>query len=190
MDMTRATVGALLLAAAMNAHAQDARPQVPAVVLEVQELLVAAYPELRAGRLSWRVTPTATGVVVEARPAPVTFDEAPGDALVVATVVHDEQGRLQELRSEGRLIAAARANVAGRAKYPPDDPDALATLLPAGLQARLGAPTVRERRFRADGSVDEAQTWHVELEPADGAPYRYVLVIEPVEGRLLSVVRR
>jgi hypothetical protein len=195
------TIAGVVLAAAMatDAPAQEARATVPRSVLEAQELLVAAYPELREGRMAWRVEPTTSGVAVEAAPARLSFDAPPPLALVAATLLADEEGRVQELRVAGALIDAARAKLVGRsssaptnarAKFPPDDPDALESLVPAGLQARLGAPTVRERTFRTEGSEDEAQTWRVEVESPDVVPVRYTLVFEPFEGRLLSVVRR
>jgi len=191
MNITRALMGLLLcIAASAGTQAQERRP-VPAVVREAQELLIAAYPELREGRLTWRIVPTATGVVVEVRPQTVPVETTPSVALVAATVEADQQGRVRELRADGALIAAARlkaANPTTRAKFAPDDPVAIETLVPAGLHTRLSAPTLRERTFIADG--DEPQTWRVDVESTETVPQRYTLVFEPVEGRLLSVVRR
>ncbi len=194
MTMRRTVTGTLLmLGIAVSAGAQETQRAVPALVREAQELLIAAYPELREGRLTWRIVPTETGVVVEVRPQTVPIETTPSAPLVAATVEADEQGRVQALRADGALIAAARlkaANPTTRAKFPPDDPTAVETLVPAGLQTRLGAPTLRERTFVADGAPDEAQTWRVDVESTETVPQRYTLVFEPVDGRLLSVVRR
>jgi hypothetical protein len=79
------------------------------------------------------------------------------------------------------------------AKFPPGDAEAAESLVPPGLQQQLGARTRRETSFRAEGTVDapqDAQTWRVELDTDGAVPHRYTLVFEPVEGRLLSVVRR
>jgi hypothetical protein len=76
-----------------------------------------------------------------------------------------------------------------RAKFAPDDPAAVESLVPEGLQARLGAPTLRARTLAGDGPQGEAQ-WQVDVESTDLVPLRYTLAFEPVEGRLLSVVRR
>jgi hypothetical protein len=67
----------------------------------------------------------------------------------------------------------------------------VATLVPAGLQQRLRAGAIRETTFRAASEVPtEALTWRVELDTTDAVPQRYTLVFEPVEGRLVSLVRR
>jgi hypothetical protein len=198
MNMTkhtrRALVGALLMSAtATPAFAQDRRPAVPALVREAQELLIAAYPELREGRLSWRILPIESGVAVEVRAQTSPFEEPSSAPLVAATVVADEHGRVQELHADGALIAVARQkalNPAVRPKFAPDDPAAVEGLVPAGLQARLQAPTLRARSFTGDGSQDGAPAWHVDVESNDPVPERYTLAFEPVEGRLLSVVRR
>ncbi len=198
-------IGLTVLAVAGPLFAQEPRPSVPSHLREVQAVLVAAYPELREGRIAWRVESTEAGLVVEARVGSTALEvPAPTPAMLAATVVVDEQGRLQEMRARGTLIASARAKTptmgmskgrgadfaAGvRAKYPPDDSEALETLLPSGLAVILGATSVGERTFRevVEDAPEDAQTWHVELKtPA----FRYGLVFEPVEGRLLSVVRR
>jgi hypothetical protein len=194
MHTRRVLVGALLMTAtATHALAQDRRPVVPAVVREAQELLIAAYPELREGRLSWRIAPTESGVMLEVRPQMSPFEEMAGAPLVAATVMADEHGRVQELRADGSLIAVARQkalNQAIRAKFAPDDPAAIESLVPEGLPARLRAPTLRARSFAGDASRGEAQAWHVDVESNDTVPQRYTLVFEPFEGRLVSVVRR
>jgi hypothetical protein len=192
---TRRVVGGalLLIATATPALGQDRRPAVPALVREAQELLIAAYPELREGRLSWRIVPTESGVTVDARVQTSPFEEAHSAPLVAATVVTDEHGRIQELHADGALIAAARAKAANpttQPRFAPDDPAAVEGLVPAGLQARLQAPTLRARSFTGDGSQDGAPAWQVDVESNDPVPQRFTLAFEPVEGRLLSVVRR
>jgi hypothetical protein len=65
--------------------------------------------------------------------------------------------------------------------------------VPPGVQQQLGARTRRETSFQTEGTVDapeDALTWRVELDTDDATLRRYTLVFEPVEGRLLSVVRR
>ena len=65
--------------------------------------------------------------------------------------------------------------------------------MPLGLQRQLGAAAVRGPTFRAAGTVEapqDALTWRVELETDDPHCRPYTLVFEPIEGRLLSVVRR
>jgi hypothetical protein len=194
MNTTRALVGTLLvIATATNALAQDRRPAVPAIVREAQELLIAAYPELREGRLSWRIAPTESGVVVEARPQASPFEETLGAPLVAAVVRADEHGRVQELHADGALIVAVRQKARDpriRARFSPDDPATVESLVPEGLLARLSAPTLRARSFADDRSQGEALAWQVDVESTDLAPLRYTLAFEPVEGRLLSVVRR
>ena len=187
----RLAAGLMALAVAASADGQVTRRAVPALVREAQELLIAAYPELREGRVAWQIAPTETGVAVEARAQIGPFEATPTAPLVAAIVDADEEGRVRALRADGALIAAARQRLADpttRARFAPDDPTAVETLVPAGLQARLGAPTLRARTFAADG--DEPQTWRVDLESTETVPQRYTLVFEPVEGRLLSVVRR
>ena len=75
---------------------------VPPSVREAQELLVAAYPELREG--NWR------GGSSRRRPGPPSkrvgrdrrSTPRPPVALVVATLLVDEQGRVQELACDRR----------------------------------------------------------------------------------------
>jgi hypothetical protein len=206
------TIGLAVLVAILPASAaarQDGELSVPVALREAQQLLVAAYPELREGRVTWRLDVAGSTLTVDARRvesmADLTRETLP---LVGARVTTNDEGHLQELRATGTLIAQARQRVAptpGRARsvdevlksagaaYAPGDAEGLEQLVPAGLKVRLGAPTVRERLFRADASADapeEALTWRVELEAEDPLGPRYTLVFEPVEGRLLSVVRR
>ena len=195
MTKRHTIVGLLVLAsAAPSAQTPTPRVPVPAVVHETQALLIAAYPELRKERVAWRVATISGGAIVEARYRAEPFDAAPSPPLVAATVAADEHGRVQELRASGTLIDAARQprtlRGAVRVKFAPDTPEALDALVPEGISARLGAPRVRARTFIAEGTPDEAQTWRVEIESTDVVPQRYTLVFEPVEGRLLSVVRR
>ena len=190
------------------AVAQERGVAIPASVREAQGVLIAAYPELREGRVAWRITTTATGVEVEARQplTPLDVSASQTAPLVAATVTVNEQGQLQALQARGTLIESARQKSAGArssdvdrdlqavgAKFPPGDLAARESLVPPGLQRQLGALSVRETSFRAQGTVEapqDALTWRVELETdvPNGRPY--TLVFEPVEGRLLSVVRR
>ena len=201
-------VVAAVLSGAVSAPAQDVTSLSPPV-LEAQGLLIAAYPELREGRITWRVDATAERVVVEARRATSPLDIAAtsaAPALVSAAIAIDERGQLVTLEAGGTLLATARRKAAGAArqrdasdalkrggaKYAPDsDASTLDSLVPAGLQRKLGTTAVRETEFRATSeSLSEALTWRVEVESAETVPRRYTLAFEPVEGRLVSVVRR
>jgi hypothetical protein len=197
-------VGVMLATTALSA--QERGVQIPAAVRETQGVLIAAFPELREGRVAWRITTTATGVEVEARQPGTPFADQTTTAPVVAAMVSiDEQGRLAALAARGTLIDDARQKAAPRsgdvdadlaavgAKFPPSDAAAREVLVPVGLPRALGAATVRETTFRAEGTVEapqDARTWRVELETDDADRRPYTLVFEPVEGRLLSVVRR
>jgi hypothetical protein len=186
--------------------AQERGVRVPVDVREAQGVLVAAYPELRQGPVRWQIEATDAGVVLTARPATTPFESVARDApaLVAATATVDSEGRVQALEARGTLLEAARqraAAVAGAgdvaealtavgAKYAPGDAR-VATLLPVGLQQRLGAGVVRETTFRAESEVlAEALTWRVELDTTGAVPQRYTLVFEPIDGRLMSLVRR
>ena len=181
----------------------------PPAVREAQGVLIAAYPELREGRIAWRIESTPTGAVVEARRAAAPLEMAASQTapLVAAIVTVDEEGRLQALEASGTLIEGVRQTAAGvvrsravdtdlralGARFPPGDLEAAEGLVPPGLQQQLGARTRRETSFRAEGTVDapqDALTWRVELDTDGTVSHRYTLVFEPVEGRLLSVVRR
>lgn len=197
-------VGVVVATTALTAQERGVR--VPAVVREAQGVLVAAYPELRERRVTWRITTTATGVVVEARHPVMAFEDLITTAPVVAaTIGADEQGRLAMLQAGGTLVESARQKAATRsrdvdadlravgAKFLPSDVAARETLVPPGMSQQLGARLVREPTFRAEGPVEApqaARTWRVQLETDDPAGRLYTLVFEPVDGRLLSVVRR
>jgi hypothetical protein len=198
----------LLIGLSVGVGAQERGVPIPALVREAQGVLVAAYPELREGRVTWRLATTATGVEVEARqPRTPSEDVTTMAPLVVATVTVDVEGRLAMLGARGSLIDVALQKSAGArssdadadlravgAKFPPGAPAAAVdTLVPPGVREVLGARLVRETMFRADGTADapqDARTWRVELETDDPTGRPYTLVFEPVEGRLLSVVRR
>ncbi len=201
-------------ALAMSVLAAVAAPQergasIPQSVREAQGVLIAAFPELREGRVAWRIVSTPTGVEVEARQPVTPFEDlTPTAPLVAATVTVDEEGQLQALQVRGTLIDSARQKGAGAggrsrdvdadlkavgAKFPPGDAGTAAEMVPLGVQEQLGAHTVRETTFRIEAPADapqDALTWRVELETGDAARRSYTLLFEPVEGRLLSVVRR
>jgi len=187
------------------AAAQEPRRDESPLVREAQAVLLAAYPELREGRVSWRVETTTNGVVLDAHritsPEPMTT--ASRVPLVGARVFADQGGALQALRARGTLLDEARQRLtaassptrstqdiltAAGATYGPANETALATLVPAGVPSVLRA-TVRARTFRerVENAPEEAMTWQVEL---DTDTHTYSVLFEPVEGRLMSVVRR
>jgi hypothetical protein len=207
--MVKRTIAGLFMLSGAGLAAQDTVPPVPPAVRESQALLIAAYPELREGRIAWRIEPTATGVVVEARRLLSPNEPSTPDAPIVgATVKVDEQG-IESLDVRGSLIDDVRRKVgrintrsrrgvadglrAAKAAFDPAEPGAADELVPAGVPRMLGAPNVRETTFRtekSDEKSNDAMTWQVDVESTDTVPRRYTLVFEPVEGRLLSVVRR
>jgi hypothetical protein len=200
---------------AVDPAAQEGRAVVTTAMRDAQALVTAAFPELhdRGVRVAWRIEPTATGFVVEAGEAVVPFGAgARAPALVIAAVVVDDDGRVTAVRTSGVLLERAqqraREATAGRvsdqaiadalrnarARFVPDDVSDPRTLVPAGIHQRLGAPEIRIATFR--GATEEgpeaALTWRVELDrqEASGVLTRYTLVIEPMDGRLVSLVRR
>jgi hypothetical protein len=201
-----------VLAIAPAGLAQERSPVREAPGVEAtRQVLLAAYPELREGRVAWRVTPTEHGIVVEAHQIELPFVPLPPDAspLVSGTAVVDEQGSLQSLRAGGTLLTVVRQKALAlsarrprdltaalkgeKAKFAPDDGDKAAALVPSGVQTVLGGDTVRGQTFRSEAPPDhfaEALTWQVELEKHDSATNVFTLVFEPIEGRLMSVVRR
>ncbi len=206
MQLTRTTGWALAMSVLVlgSVGAQERRPSVPAAAREAQAVLVAANSELATRRITWHVAPTATGLELEAREALSAADVLAAPTLVAATVTVDGQGRLAALAARGTLIDAARQKGAGGreaetdltaagARFPPGDAAAVDALVPPGVRAVLGARLVRETMFQAEGTAEapqDARTWRVELETDDPTGRPYTLVFEPVEGRLLSVVRR
>ena len=114
--------------------------------------------------MTWSIEATPAGLDVSARPAMAPLSRDAGPDLEAADP-----------------------------KFAPDDVSVSDRLVPNGVKEQLRAPTVREASFRTDAPADapdDAWTWRVELETDDALRRPYTLVFEPVEGRLLSVVRR
>lgn len=204
--MTRLTMGWLVLALTAPIGAQDgpAQETLPAAVREAQAVLLAAYPELAAARIAWRSTATDDGFELAAHAAIEPFED-PGEvpALVATRGRVDLDGRLQALAIEGALSGRARlralqqrateepaAEVVRGAggRFVPGDTVAASALLGATLARAAGGTRVADVTFDSVGAPDvEALTWRVEVDGPDG---RRVLVFEPIEGRLLGLVRR
>ncbi len=112
----------VLLALGISAGAMTtiASAQEPPVLREapgvedVRQLLIASYPELREGRVSWRVTTTATGLLVEAHRVETPFAPLPDAtaALVTGTAVVDQEGHLESLLAGGTILEAVRTKAA------------------------------------------------------------------------------
>jgi hypothetical protein len=203
-------VCALAASVLLTGRVTAQRQSIPPADREAQAVLIAAYPELREGRFAWRLEATSTGAVLEAREAvtPVDVSASQTAPTIAATVTVDAEGRLADVQVRGTLLDRARSRSAGAgtgardvegdlraigAKFPPGEPTVTDGLVPAGLQRHLAAHLVRETRFRAEAPANapqDALTWQVELETDDRAARPYTLVFEPVEGRLVSVVRR
>lgn len=201
----RCATGGLLLLLVGGAQAQERGPAVPERVRQAHEIVVAANPELREGPVAWRVEATETGLALEARRSVSPLTQARATApLVTATVTLDALGDLMELRVRGTLVEQVRSQVAdptratadvlaaARAKYPPSDASARDAIVPAGVMAALGGRATSDVQFReaAPEAPAEARTWRVAVDGPDVSAPSYTLVIEPVEGRLLAVVRR
>jgi hypothetical protein len=218
MTRHRTTLRVLLAlgvsACAMTATASAQEPPVlreaPGVE-DVRQLLIASYPELREGRVNWRVTTTAAGLLVEAHRVETPFAPLPDAtaALVTGTAVVDQEGQLESLLAGGTVLEAVRMKAAtlaarrprdvdqalkgARAKFAPSDDEKAATLVPPGVQAVLKTSKTRGQTFRADpppDKVKEGLTWELEVEGAAVGAAAFTLVFEPLEGRLMSVVRR
>ncbi len=165
-------VGALVAVALSGVAPASQARGVSVAVRETQGVLVAAHPELAARRMTRHVAPTATGLELEATDRVRPTDATPVAALLTATVTVDEQGRLAAPAARGTLIDVARQQVGARSGDAEADLNAVRAKFPPG-----DAP-------------QDARTWRVELETDDPTGRPYTLVFEPVEGRLLSVVRR
>jgi hypothetical protein len=126
--------------------------------------------------------------------------------LLRALVERDVDGRLVSLQTEGDLARPAAfraAQVAGRplealaaagAQYRPDVSAGSTELVPPQLAHLLGSADVPPARFAHTAPADpENLTWQVVLHAnatTKGQAHTYILVFEPVQGRLLSLVRR
>lgn len=203
-------IGALAIARPAMAQERSTLREAPGVE-NTRQLLIAAYPELREGRVDWRVTTTATGFIVEAHRVETPFVTRPSDAppLVSGAVVVDEAGALQSLRASGTLLSHVRQKaltVSARrpadlnaalkveqAKFAPEDSEKAPSLVSSGVHTVLDVAVVRSQTFRSDpppDKVTEALTWQLDVEGADAGSAAFTLVFEPIQGHLMSVVRR
>jgi hypothetical protein len=203
------SIGMLMSAVAVLTQERSQEEVKP--VAEARQLLLAAYPELREGRVDWRLKTTPDGPVIEARRVEGAFDRDLGRrlALVSGAVTIDENGDLQSLVAGGSLLDAVRrraekiaamqpGDVSGAlkadgARHSPDDAASAATLVPPGVKAVLATPIAHEALFEAGASPsrqEEKLTWQVDVESTGPAAKRFTIVIEPIEGRLVSIIRR
>jgi hypothetical protein len=173
-----------------------------------RDLLVAAYPELRQGRLEWLVEHDTTGITVTVREAvdPLSGAAVP-EALLKAMVELDDAGSLVALRARGPLarppafIKLREALAAGGAMPSNEvlksemaqfvegetDVSQLVKSLPRAFLAEVGLASFQT--LTTEGG--EPGTWTVDIvRQQRTADARYVFTFEPFEGRLLSVVRR
>jgi hypothetical protein len=180
--------------------------------LELRTFLTTAYPEL-AGRAIQIETKGRGGV----RVSEVAVTGGPGsadtpllDAQVQFTAQHtvrafDARGVLVKDADNGKLARAVKdarrggrdvdAEIMGRALgFGPDRKAAiLAHLEDLHLDDHLGAISVRSARpIRPQDDDRYGFYWQVEIESvrAGDGPKRYVLVLEPFEGHLVSLRER
>ncbi|MEO7272684.1 MAG: hypothetical protein ABIX28_08905 [Vicinamibacterales bacterium] len=213
------------IAWATSGSAQETRivgkvPAPPASSL-AQDVVLAAYPELRDRRIDWRLAVSAEAVTVEAREAvlPAALSEVKAErenepfgpplaelrtVLVRAVAQLDVDGTLVRLQIDGVLprpsafVAAKAAAVplealrGMRPKFAPDQPVTAESLAPNRLLRLLGASEASTPSFDEQPVGDgEALTWTLAVSSSTkGATSSYSLIFEPVEGRLLAVVRR
>lgn len=202
MSRWRSAVGValLILGGSVPSAAQAPREGVAQAVRTTHGLMIAAFPDLSEEPLTWRVQLTESGHIVDARPAVALGNDA--NALPVrlrATVTVSARGQVETAQFSGALIEAARSGSlpmqrhgeSSPGRFAPDDPTTPTRLVSEGVRRQLGMTTVVTTRYREEAPLDapaEAQTWRVELDDPLGGGL--VLVFEPLEGRLLSVVRR
>jgi hypothetical protein len=146
-------------------------------------------------------SPATDGATAGRLAAPVAGADAP---LVRAVVELDDDGGLLAVRTDGRLprpaaLLAAQASASPvdalqsiETALPPADSSTPGAIVSARLAGVLGATTVQPGVFRAQAvGSEEPLTWLVDMESsASGTARFYTLTFEPVEGRLLAVVRR
>jgi hypothetical protein len=207
---TSVLVALLWILQARTASAQDLPAPEESIrdsVMETRALLLAAFPEAQRQGLSWRITETADGFVIEARPSVNLMSRAAAPVLLSAAVKADENDRVMELRTGGPLIASVRqkvATLAGRSSAEVETAlrAANATLLPSdqasdakvvggGLKHALRA-TVMAVNFdlTAPETGADAVAWTVELERGGEEGGNLRASVDPIEGRLLSLIRR
>ena len=208
-QMLRMGVVVVALAGTITAVAaqEPMAPELPAAVREAQAVVLAAYPELRGAAVAWRQTETGDGFVLAAHAARAPFeDPTEQPALVETRATRDLDGRLESLALGGELTGRSRlqalqqrsatdpaASVVREAggRFVPGDAVAASALVPEALARATGNGTATDVQFGVleEPGVD-ALTWRVELQDASRAAQRTVLVFEPIEGRLVGLVRR
>ena len=200
----------VLIGAVASATAQEpAVPELPAAVREAQAVLLAAYPELRSTAIAWRATDTEDGFVLAAHAARAPFEDPTEQPALVATrATRDLDGGLASLDLDGELTGRARlstlqtraatepaATVVRDAggRFVPGDVVTASALVPEALARATGSGSATDVQFGvlAEPGAD-AFTWRVTLAPDATTDRRTstVLVFEPVEGRLIALVRR
>ena len=103
INLRRTIVWALAASVGVGVAAQERGVGIPAAVREAQGVLVAAFPELREGRVAWRIVTTATGVAVEARQPATPFEDLTTTApIVAAAVTVVAQGGVETLQPRAR----------------------------------------------------------------------------------------
>jgi hypothetical protein len=167
----------------------------PALVLEAREA-VSPLAGVSSGSTA----------IADASASPDAGAAPPAPPLVRAVVALDTEGALVALHVDGALARPPAwtalqvaptptpdALRAAGAKFPPDDPAGPSGLVPVGVVQVLGATDVATPTFKTAAVPGEADalTWQVGLTGAATDPlHTYTLMFEPLEGRLLSVVRR
>jgi hypothetical protein len=180
---------------------------------EIQGILIAAYAELRSGRLTWSFDVDQEKVTVGVSPAaallPPISSALPRGRLLTADVTPSPDGRVAQLSVAGTLagterLAALRSAVLGgsdafvrgqlqargAAFSPSSDPSLKPSLVDDGLARALALHGGIETRFLYGASRPELSlTWEVQSRPARGAATTATINFEPFTGRLVSVLR-
>ena len=179
---------------------------------EIQGILIAAFPELRSGRLTWSLEVDKDRATVHVVPASELLrgpSSSPPRQLLSAEIAIDLTGRVAQLSTSGVLVGTERLDTlrmealsqsetyirgrlqsSGAAFFPRTAPSPAPILVSEGLARALSVGSVSDARFLySSQSPDLLLTWEVQGQPAQGTASPTTVNFEPFSGRLVSVVR-
>jgi hypothetical protein len=197
---------ALAACLSVTTAAQDPPAAPPDAMREAKAVLLASYPELGASRIDWRATASGDTFMLQAHAATVPFAPVPIEVepLVSTSGVVNPDGTLRSMAIDGALSGRGRlqalqaraakgepvgALVRGAGgRFVPGDATSDPGLVPGALARAARVHRTRDVTFTLLEDADGAGlTWRAEVDVPGG---RQTLVFEPVEGRLIGLVRR